>query len=235
MSRYMVRRTRSFIKNTYAKKEVKSEKVKGKSEERFYLEFADGRRSYFPVRRPRTVRFTIGDPQMDPYAQLYSDRVVDVINALILPRYGLGLYENPKPKQRPTDEDQKLLANLSHAGQRLMGFCRTNLFKRLESSGAAFLQSLERHILRNYVYLHAIAHDLPLPIGTQDAALLDEVGNDEDEDSLLSQDWEEDPHPLAPSPREGEGEPESLTPRQSTKALSELRAVASTYRLLESG
>lgn len=75
-----------------------------------------------------------------------------------------------------------------------MGFCRTNLFKRLESSGVAFLQSLERHILRNYVYLHAIAHDLPLPIGTQDAVLLDEVGNDEDEDSLLSQDWE-DPHP----------------------------------------
>ena len=30
-----------------------------------------------------------------------------------------------------------------------MGFCRTNLFKRLESSGAAFIQSIERHILRN--------------------------------------------------------------------------------------
>ena len=212
MSRYMVRRTRSFIKNTYAKKEVKSEKEKGKSEERFYLEFADGRRSYFPIRRPRTVRFTIGEPQTDPYARLYSDRVVDVINALNLPRYGLGLYEAPKPKQPPTDEEQKLLANLSHAGKRLMGFCRTNLFKRLESSGAAFIQSLERHILRNYVYLHAIAHDLPLPIGTQDAALLDEVGNDEDEDLLLSQDWEEDPYPLTSSPQ-GEGELEdTLTP-----------------------
>ncbi|WP_448533885.1 hypothetical protein [Parathermosynechococcus lividus] len=92
MSRYMVRRTRSFIKNTYAKKEVKSEKEKGKSEERFYLEFADGRRSYFLIRQPRTVRFTIGEPQTDPYARLYSDRVVDVINALNLPRYGLGNY-----------------------------------------------------------------------------------------------------------------------------------------------
>jgi superfamily II DNA or RNA helicase len=180
MSRYMVRRTRSFIKNTYARQDGG----------RYYLEFADGRRSYFPIRRPQTVRFTIGEPQTDPYARLYSDRVVDVINALNLPRYGLGLYKDPKPKQPPTDEEQKLLDNLSQAGQRLMGFCRTNLFKRLESSGAAFLQSLERHILRNYVYLHAIAHDLPLPIGTQDAALLDEVGNDEDEDSLLSQDWE---------------------------------------------
>jgi superfamily II DNA or RNA helicase len=214
MSRYMVRRTRSFIKNTYAEKEVKSEKAKGKSEvesvDRFYLEFADGRRSYFPIRCPRTVRFTIGDSQMDPYAQLYSNGVVDVINALNLPRYGLGNYvEEGKSKKvkgksaeeeklLPFDfsllplieEERKILDNLSHAGQRLMGFCRTNLFKRLESSGAAFIQSLERHILRNYVYLHAIAHDLPLPIGTQDAALPDEVGNDEDEDALLSQDWE---------------------------------------------
>ncbi|UZQ55790.1 phospholipase D-like domain-containing protein [Trichothermofontia sichuanensis B231] len=203
MSRYMVRRTRSFIKNTYARQDG----------ERYYLEFADGRRSYFPIRRPRTVQFAIGNPQTDPYARLYSDRVVDIINALNLPRYGLGLYQDPKPKQPPTAEEQKLLDNLSHAGQRLMGFCRTNLFKRLESSGAAFIQSLERHILRNYVYLYAIAHDLPLPIGTQDAALLDEESNDEDEDSLLSQDWEEDPHPLTPSPKEGEGEPDnSLTP-----------------------
>jgi superfamily II DNA or RNA helicase len=180
MSRYMVRRTRSFIKNTYARQDG----------ERYYLEFADGRRSYFPIRRPQTVRFTIGELQSDPYARLYADRVVDVINALNLPRYGLGLYIAPLPSPIASAEEEQLLANLSHAGQRLMGFCRTNLFKRLESSGAAFIQSLERHILRNYVYLHAIAHALPLPIGTQDAALLDEVGNDEDEDSLLSQDWE---------------------------------------------
>jgi superfamily II DNA or RNA helicase len=179
MSRYMVRRTRSFIKNTYARQDG----------ERYYLEFADGRRSYFPIRRPRTVRFTMVEPH-DPYARLYADHVVDVINALNLPRYGLGLYIAPLPSPIAITEEEQLLANLSHAGQRLMGFCRTNLFKRLESSGAAFIQSLERHILRNYVYLHAIAHDFPLPIGTQDAALLDEVGNDEDEDSLLSQDWE---------------------------------------------
>jgi len=147
MSRYMVRRTRSFIKNTYARQDG----------ERYYLEFADGRRSYFPIRRPRTVRFVIGEPQTDPYARLYADRVVDIINALSLPRYGLGLYIAPLPSSIASAEEETLLANLSHAGQRLMGFCRTNLFKRLESSGAAFIQSLERHILRNYVYLHAIA------------------------------------------------------------------------------
>ena len=65
-----------------------------------------------------------------------------------------------------------------------MGFCRTNLFKRLESSGQAFLQSVERHVLRNFVYLHAIDSGLPVPIGTQDAALLDARFNDRDDDLL---------------------------------------------------
>ena len=77
-----------------------------------------------------------------------------------------------------------MLANLSRAGKRLMGFCRTNLFKRLESGGQAFLQSIERHVLRNYVFLHAIENGLPLPIGTQDAELLDARAHDEDADRV---------------------------------------------------
>lgn len=36
-----------------------------------------------------------------------------------------------------------------------MGFSRTNLFKRLESGDRAFIQSVERRILRNFVYAHA--------------------------------------------------------------------------------
>ena len=67
-------------------------------------------------------------------------------------------------------------------GSGLMGFCRTNLFKRLESSGAAFLQSVERHVLRNYVFLHALQNGLPLPLGTQDAEMLDSRFTDEDAD-----------------------------------------------------
>ena len=63
-----------------------------------------------------------------------------------------------------------------------MGFCRTNLFKRLESSGEAFEQSLERHILRNYVFQYAIENDLALPIGTQEASILDTSTYDEDVD-----------------------------------------------------
>lgn len=181
MSQYMVRRTRSFIKNTYAQKDG----------DRYYLEFADGTRSYFPTRHPRTVRFELADPETDPYARLYSSRVVTIIDRLNLPRYGLGNYIEPRPATQPTEAEAQQLANLSIAGQRLMGFCRTNLFKRLESSGIAFIQSIERHILRNYVFIWAMEQGLPLPIGTQAADLLDEFG-DEDPDSLLNLDVETD-------------------------------------------
>lgn len=199
MRHYLLRRTRGFIKNTYAKQDERGS----------YLEFPNGDKFYFPQRRPCTVKFSTSSED-DPYARLYSDRVVDIINSLCLPRYGLGNYviQPPQGRQRAraiapgqmslstgfehldvTEAERQILANLSHAGQRLMGFCRTNLFKRLESSGAAFIQSIERHILRNYVYLWAIANDLPIPIGTQDAALLDDT-TDEDQDSFLGQDWE---------------------------------------------
>ena len=65
-----------------------------------------------------------------------------------------------------------------------MGFCRTNLFKRLESSGHSFLQSVERHILRNYIVLHAIENGKPIPLGTQGAELLDSGIYDEDAEAV---------------------------------------------------
>jgi len=170
MRLYMVRRTRSFIQQNYAKHDPQRN--------RKYLEFPDGARAYFPIRTPKTLTFCINenDPN-DQYARLFADEVVAKINNLILPRYGLGNYVN---KSAAREEDKKLLENLSRAGSRLKGFCRTNLFKRLESSGHSFLLSVQRHILRNYVYLYAIQHGKPLPIGTQDVGMLDSALNDQD-------------------------------------------------------
>jgi len=175
MRLYLVRRTRSFIQDNYAHTD--------ESNGRKYLKYPDGRHSYFPARTPRTVTFAVddGDPD-DQYARLYSDSVVDTINDLSLPRYGLGNYEEEDPESPPSQREAAALHDLSRAGKRLMGFCRTNLFKRLESSGMAFVQSVERHILRNYVYLHAIEHGLELPIGSQGAELLDTRLSDEDSD-----------------------------------------------------
>ncbi|MDQ3547242.1 MAG: SWF/SNF helicase family protein, partial [Chloroflexota bacterium] len=116
----------------------------------------------------------------DTYARLYSPEVVQVIERLRLPRYGLGNYSAPATRTKPTKAEQERLDNLSRAGQRLMGFSRTNLFKRLESGGPAFIQSVDRHILRNHVYLHAIDNGLDLPIGTQDFNQLDPGQSDID-------------------------------------------------------
>jgi hypothetical protein len=175
----LVRRTRTFIKDNYAEIDLQTGRKS--------LTFEDGSKAYFPERLPRTVKFKIGQTGDDPYARLYADEVVDVINHLNLPRYGLGNYLALSPHESPKQTEGKVIQDLSRAGKRLMGFCRTNLFKRLESSGHAFLQSVERHILRNAVFLYAISHDLPLPIGTQDAELLDPGCTDDDNASPFAE------------------------------------------------
>ena len=172
MRLYLVRRTRSFIIETYAQRDETG---------RPYLQSNNGARNYFPQRIPKTIKY-------QPNAQdqrLLSDDVVTNISDLQLPRYGLGLYIDDRQAATASDAEAAILDNLTRAGQRLIGFCRTNLYKRLESSGASFLQSIERHLLRNYVYLYAIDHGLDLPIGTLDAKMLDASVNDEDTDELM--------------------------------------------------
>ncbi len=189
MKRYMMRRTRSFIKENYAETDAETD--------RKYLEFSvsealeeDRTRSYFPSRIPKTIKFSLDNSAASLSPQPDFQEIVEVINALNLPRYGLGNYIAKKPKQAPTEAEQRQLNALSRAGRSLMGFSRTNLFKRLESSGSAFIQSIERHILRNFVYLYAIDHNLDIPIGTQDADLLDTRNMDEDADSVIANSFE---------------------------------------------
>jgi len=180
MRLFLIRRTRSFIKENYAQND--------NDNGRKYLTFETGERFYFPDRVPKTetFKFKENDPN-DQYARLYSSEVVNAINGLNLPRYGLANYLKATPHEPPTDGEAKEIKKLSRAGKRLMGFCRTNLFKRLESGGPAFIQSLERHVLRNFVFLYAIENGLELPIGTQGAEFLDARLGDRDIDDLLAE------------------------------------------------
>ncbi len=173
---YMVRRTRSFIIQHYTQADKHG---------RRFIASKDDEKRYFPTRKPRTLAFPVdeADPA-DRYARLYSPQVVDQINALHVPRYGLGLYVDPKAEKDATAAERRQIENLGRAGKRLMGFCRTNLFKRLESSGFSFLQSIDRHILRNQIYLYAIETGRNLPVGVLDAGLLDGERMDEDADGL---------------------------------------------------
>lgn len=166
MRLYMIRRTRGFILQNYAETDEESG--------RKFITFSNGTRSYFPVREPKTVKFSIDDDNPnDPYARAYSDAVTTAMAELTLPRYGLGNYLKVDPKHPPSPAEDRIMSGLGRAGTRLMGFCKTNLFKRLESGGPAFILSVERHIMRNLVCLHALENEFPVPIGTQDAELLD--------------------------------------------------------------
>jgi SNF2 family DNA or RNA helicase len=189
MRLFLVRRTRSFIEDNYAEFDpVKKRK---------FLTFSDGTRSYFPTRVPKTLKFDLNesDPN-DQYARLYSQQVVDIVKGLTLARYGLGNFVDKDAAKSATETEKRQIDGLSRAGKRLMGFCRTNLFKRLESGGFAFIQSVDRHILRNFIYLHAIENDLDLPIGTQGAEILENPSADDDPDKQQAdfayEDGEED-------------------------------------------
>jgi superfamily II DNA or RNA helicase len=173
---YMVRRTRSFIIQHYTEADKQG---------RRFIAGKDGEKRYFPVRKPLSLQFPVNEADpADRYARLYSPAVVDHINALHVPRYGLGLYVDLQLEKAATATERKIIENLGRAGKRLMGFCRTNLFKRLESNGYSFLQSIDRHILRNQIYLYAIENGRDLPVGVLDAGLLDLERVDEDADGV---------------------------------------------------
>ena len=173
MRLFLVRRTRSFIKQHYAKTDEQNN--------RKYLLFSDGSRSYFPDRIPKRINYemSVHDPN-DQYAKLYSKDVVDTINKMKLARYGIGNYIKENPKEKPTNDEIFIIDNLTRAGKRLIGFSRTNLFKRLESSGYSFLLSAYRMMLRNHLFVYAIERNLPIPIGSQEANILDDFTDELD-------------------------------------------------------
>lgn len=174
MRLFLVRRTRQFIIKHYAKFD--------EMRQRYYV-LLNGEPAYFPLREPKRVPFAIReDDPADQYARLFRDDVVAVIETLALPRYGMAKFLVSGAERLAKGDDKRILDNLNRAGRRLIGFCRTNLFKRLESSGRSFLLSVDRHIVRNLVALHAIENGLPVPIGTQDAAMLDTAVNDTEEE-----------------------------------------------------
>ncbi len=172
MRLYMVRRTRSFIQDNYAFTDSETGQK--------YLLLENGKRAYFPNRLPKTATFQIDEQ----YQKLYSENVVKKIAALNLPRYGLGKYIEPNVAM--SKKEEQIAKDLSRAGKRLIGFCRTNLFKRLESSGKVFILSLERLIMRNSIYLYALQNDKEIPIGTQDLSSFDTRFNDDEEDSVTT-------------------------------------------------
>lgn len=173
MKLFLVRRTRTFIKENYAK----TDDTNGRK----YLLFPNGNKSYFPDRLPKAIKFKTA-PQ-DQYRRLYSSQMIDLMESLELPRYGLSGYINEKVLEEASTLEKQIVGNLSRAGQRMMGFAKSTFFKRIDSSGFSFLLTLYRHILRNMVFIYALDNKLKLPIGDENA-LPDEFIEDQDTNGL---------------------------------------------------
>lgn len=181
MKLFLVRRTRTFIKENYAKTDA--------TNGRKYLEFNDGRKSYFPDRIPKAIKFDTVEG--DQYSRLYSADMIALMEDLRLPRYGLSQYEDTGKTANASQSDKQLLENLSRAGKRMMGFCKSTFFKRIDSSGYSFLLTLYRHILRNAVFIYAIENKLQLPIGDENT-LPEEFLEDEDINNIFDDNNEND-------------------------------------------
>ena len=160
MSDHLVRRTRSFIKRT-AKKETVT-LPNGKTEEREYLQFADGQRFHFPTRVPRPLSHDFADD--DPAKLMEDEDTLDAVRDLTLPRYRLADYDDPKAPH--SDKDVKILADIRSGRGNVSGFVRIGLFKRLSSSGHSFILSLQRQRARNELFIYAIENDLDVPLGS---------------------------------------------------------------------
>lgn len=184
MKLFLVRRTRSFIRENFAK----TDETNGRK----YLEFSDGKRSYFPDRLPKSIKFKT--EKGDQYTRLYSEDMIALMEGLDLPRYGLSNFISEKEAASASKSDKNILDNLSRAGVRMMGFCKSTFFKRMDSSGFSFFLTLYRHILRNCVYIYALENKLLIPIG-DDNNLPEDYTEDEDNDNggIFNDNGETDP------------------------------------------
>lgn len=160
MSDHLVRRTRSFIKRT-AKKEVVT-LPNGKKGRREYLEFANGQRFHFPTRIPKPLSLDFAED--DPAKLMEDDKTLDAVRDLMLPRYRLADYDDPKAPH--SDKDNKILADIRSGRGNVSGFVRIGLFKRLSSSGHSFILSLQRQRARNELFIYGIDHGLDIPLGS---------------------------------------------------------------------
>lgn len=178
MSDHLVRRTRSFIKRT-AKKEIVT-LPNGKKEKREYLEFADGQRFHFPTRVPMPLNLDFADD--DPAKLMEDDTTLDAVRDLLLPRYRLAEYDDPKAPH--SDKDTKILADIRSGRGNVSGFVRIGLFKRLSSSGHSFILSLQRQRARNELFIYAIDNGLDIPLGSfgDHQFMVSDVDLEEDEE-----------------------------------------------------
>jgi len=167
MSEHLIRRTRGFIRANFSEVDP--------SNGREYVTFSDGSRFYFPDRTAHPLLHEFDEN--DPASLMESDETLDVIDSLHLPRYRMIHYVDTTVE--PTSAEQTVLEDVRRGSGHLLGFIRTSLYKRLSSSGFAFVVSLQRHLARNEMYIHAIENGFDIPVGRIAESMV-ELDTDED-------------------------------------------------------
>ena len=190
LSQFLIRRTRRFIKENYA--------VLDPDNNRYYLLFGNGDRNYLPDRVPLPLPFETS--ASDPASEMASEKVLEALDELILPRYQMGSYLDPNGPT-PNEEEKTLVADLKTAQGNLLGFTRTMLMKRLSSNGAVFMLSLQRHLLRNYMFLTAMRDGTEIPVGSVTDS---QIFSDKEDGLEIDVDLEDDGINAVPTPIEWE-------------------------------
>ena len=172
MSQYLVRRTRRFVQDNYALTDTDG---------RRYLQFGPDDRFYFPKRTAVPIDRAMAED--DPARVMSADETLESIQGLRLPRYQMGDYI--RDGFEPSGAAQrKLVQDLEKSARgNLAGFTLVTMFKRLSSSGPAFIATLRRHRLRNLVAAYALDNSLPVPIGSVDNTLWAAEVDQDPEDS----------------------------------------------------
>ena len=168
----LIRRTRTQIIGKYAKRDG----------DRYYLE-KDGKRRYFPRRR-------LKNPEEYDVNKVYNnsfDEIQEAIRRLKLARYAPGNYIREEYLD-PTHPESRRYQELRSTSLPLIGIVRTSLLKRMESSIAAFADSVGRY-LDGYREFKRLLTSGVVPIGKEfHDEIYKKISSDQDDydDSDLS-------------------------------------------------
>lgn len=171
MSDHLVRRTRS-----YARRSAPVEMYKmpdGRIIERSYVLLSDGRKFYYPDRVSKAISHDFAAD--DPARLMESEQTLDDIKNLNLPRYNISAFDDPSHAH--DENDLEIIENAKSGRGNVRGFVQAGLYKRLSSSGDAFIKSLKRQLRRNELWLYAIENKLPVPTGSYSEKQLGTTGD----------------------------------------------------------
>ncbi len=167
LSLFLVRRTRPYLLENYAKVDKDGKK---------YFEYRDGSVFRFPTRRALPLEYPGGKD--DPCDQLVSIENFDALEQMSYARYQLGNYF--ADDFQPSDQvEQAILDDLQRATAS-KGFIETTVMKRLASSPKAFFITVEKMLLRAHILRYALLNDLPVPLGSIADKYYESGSDDED-------------------------------------------------------